>query len=110
MKSTNSMLAKVEQYLVFRRGLGYRLRIEGQLLLQFAAFADAAAQRGPLTIELALQWARLPEGCDRLYCARRLEVVRCFARHLAVTEPNTQVPPRGMLGPAHRRTAPYMSR
>ena len=108
MKPTNSMLAKVEQYLAFRRGLGYRLRIEGQLLLKFAAFADAAEHRGPLTIELALQWARLPEGCDRLYFARRLEVVRCFSRHLAVTEPNTQVPPRGMLGPAHRRTAPYI--
>jgi integrase len=108
MKSKNSMSSKVERYLAFRRGLGYQLRTEGQLLQQFAAFADAAAHRGPLTIDLALRWARLPEGCDRLYCARRIEMVRCFARHLAVTEPDTQVPPRGILGPAHRRTAPYI--
>lgn len=108
MKSASSMLAKVGAYLVFRRGLGYQLRTEGRLLQQFAEFADAAKHRGPLTIDLALHWAQLPDGCDRLYCARRLEVVRCFARYLAVTEADTQVPPRGMLGPAHRRTTPYI--
>jgi integrase len=102
------MSAKVEQYLKFRRSLGYRLWIEGQLLKQFAAFADAAGHRGPLTTTLALQWARLPKGRDPLYWARRLEIVRCFARHLAATEPGTEVPARRLLGPAHRRTTPYI--
>lgn len=50
----------------------------------------------------------MPEGCDRLYSARRLEIVRCFARHLAVLEPDTEVPLRGLLGPAHRRTPPHI--
>lgn len=108
MKLASRMLAKVDEYLAFRRGLGYQLRIEGRLLRQFAKFADAAKHRGPLTIDLALRWAQLPDGCDRLYCARRLEIVRCFARYLAVAEPDTQIPPRGMLGPAHRRTTPYI--
>jgi integrase len=108
MKPASRMITKVDEYLAFRRGFGYQLRTEGRLLQQFAAFADAAKHRGPLTIDLALQWAQLPSGCDRLYCARRLEVVRCFARHLAVTEADTQVPPRGMLGPAHRRTTPHI--
>ena len=108
MKRTITMLAKVEQYLKFRRGLGYQLKIEGQQLLHFGRFADASRHRGPLTIELALRWAQSAEGCDRLYWARRLEVVRCFARHLAVTEPDTQVPGRRLLGPAHRRTTPHI--
>lgn len=108
MTRFSPMSEKVEQYLQFRRGLGYKLRTEGRLLQQFAAFADVADHRGPLTTELAMRWARLPADGDRLYWARRLEVVRCFARHLAITEPNTQVPPRGLLGPAHRRTTPYI--
>ena len=103
-----TMSVKVDQYLQFRRALGYRLRIEGELLQQFAAYADATGRRGPLTVELALRWARLPEGCDRLYWARRLEVVRCFARYLSATEPHTEVPARGLLGPAHRRTTPHI--
>ncbi len=108
MKRATTLLAKVEQYLEFRRGLGYLLKIEGQLLQQFGRFADASGHRGPLTIELALRWAQSAEGSDRLYWARRLEIVRCFARHLAVTEPGTQVPGRRLLGPAHRRTTPHI--
>ena len=108
MTKKATMLEKVNRYLEFRRGLGYRLRSEGWLLQKFGAFADAAGHRGPLTTELALRWARLPEGADRLYWARRLEVVRCFAKHLAAIESDTQIPPRGVLGRAHRRNAPYI--
>jgi integrase len=103
-----TMSAKVKSYLAFRRGLGYQLRTEGPLIEQFAQYADQAGHRGPLTIELALRWARLPRRADRLYWARRLEIVRCFARHLAAVEPGTQVPPRGLLGRAHRRNPPYI--
>ena len=108
MKRSDSMTAKVEQYLAFRRGLGYKLRIEGRLLEQFAHYADRTGHRGPLTVELALRWARLPREADQLYWARRLEIVRCFARHLAAVEPATQVPPRHLLGTAHRRTTPHI--
>jgi integrase len=102
------MSAKVERYLEFRRALGFSLKIEGQLLRQFGNFADACGHQGPLTVELALRWAQSAKGCDRLYWARRLEIVRCFARHVAVTEPGTQVPGRRLLGPAHRRTIPHL--
>jgi integrase len=108
MKRATTMSAKVEQYLEFRRALGFRLKIEGQLLQQFGRFADASGHQGPLTVELALQWAQSAKGCDRLYWARRLEIVRCFARHVAVAEPGTQVPGRRLLGPAHRRTTPHL--
>lgn len=108
MNRAKSMSTKVDRYLKFRRELGYQLKTEGRLLQQFGAFADASGHRGPLTVELALRWAQSPKGCDRLYWARRLEIVRCFARHLAVTEPGTQVPGRRLLGPAHRRTAPHI--
>ena len=108
MNRHSSMAAKVKAYLAYRRGLGYELNIEGRMLGQFAAFADRRRHRGPLTTELALRWARATPSADRLYWARRLEVVRCLARHLAPTEPGTEIPVRGLLGPAHRRTAPHI--
>lgn len=108
MNRPATMVAKVGAYLSFRRGLGYQLRIEGRLLRQFARYADTAGHRGPLTTDLALRWARATASTDRLYPARRLEVVRCFARHLAATEPGTEIPPRGLLGPAHRRPRPHV--
>ena len=89
-------------------GLGFQLRIEGRLLLQFARYADTTGHAGPLTTELALRWARLPVAGDPLYWARRLEIVRCFARHLAAVEPGTQIPAGQLLGPSHRRTSPHI--
>jgi integrase len=108
MRRKVTMTAKVDAYLLFRRNLGFNLKIEGQMLRQFAAFADAADHHGPLTTELALRFATATTSVDRLYAARRLEVVRGFARHLAVTEPDTEIPGRGLLGRAHRRTTPHI--
>lgn len=103
-----TMAARVETYLAWRRALGYKLRIEGQMLQSFARYADHSGHCGPLTRSLALRWAALPRGADRLYQARRLETVRVFAKHQAVTEPATEIPPRHALGPAHRRSAPHL--
>jgi hypothetical protein len=86
---TPTMAHRVEEYLAYRRALGYRLKIEGQMLQSFARYADESGHRGPLTTELALRWARLPERRTRLYQARRLEVVRTLARYLAAREPGT---------------------
>jgi integrase len=106
MKCT--MLTRVKAYLRHRRALGYALRIEGDLLLDFARFADRCGHRGPPTKRLALRWATLPSNATRLYKARRLEIVRTFAKHLAGIEPLTEVPPRNVLGPAHRRNPPHI--
>jgi integrase len=103
-----TMADRVDEYLVYRRALGYQIRIEGQLLQSFARYADESGHRGPLTIELALRWARLPEKAARLYHARRLEIVRTLAKYLAPREPGTEVPARGLLGPAHARKPPFI--
>jgi len=103
-----SMRARVESYLKHRRALGYQLRIDGQMLLNFARYADRSGHRGPLTRELALHWAALPKMANRLYWARRLEVVRIFARHQISIEPATEIPPRHVFGPAHRRQTPHL--
>ncbi len=106
MKET--LLSKVRIYLAHRRALGFQLQSEGLRLLDFARYADRQCHRGPLTTQLAMRWACLPKSADRLYCARRLEIVRTFAKHLLLSEPRTQVPPRHWLGPAHRRRSPHL--
>lgn len=102
------MVARAETYLYVRRQLGFQLRIEGSELLRFARFADSSGHRGALTTQLALRWAQEAATATPLYRARRLEIVRCFAKHLAASESATEIPPTGILGPAHRRTQPYI--
>jgi integrase len=102
------MLTRVRAYLRQRRSLGYALHIEGKLLLDFARFADRSGHRGPPTKRLALKWATLPSNATRLYKARRLEIVRTFAKRLSALEPSTEVPARHILGQAHRRNPPHI--
>ena len=73
-----SMLSKVQAYLAHRRALGFQLKSEGVRLLDFARYADARGHRDPLTNQLAVKWACLPKAADRLWWARRLEIVRTF--------------------------------
>ena len=108
MRQKKSMEQKVEEYLAHRRSLGFQLKIEGRQLVQFAEYSDDIDHRGPLTIDLAVRWARIPKNVLPLTWARRLEVVRPFARYLAGFECGTEIPPGRMLGPAHRRIQPYI--
>lgn len=108
MRTSGTMVSLAQEYLAYRRSLGFQLRIEGSQLLNFARYADQRGHCGYPTTDLAIEWARLPHRASLLYQARRLEVVRCFARYCAVLEPCTEIPPKGLLGPAHRRTTPYI--
>jgi integrase/recombinase XerD len=94
-------------YLAIRRSLGFKLVAEGYLLASFVNYAERAGAR-QLTTDLALDWATLPAGKDPVWCARRLGVVRGFARHLHTLDPATEVPPAGLLPQRTRRATPYL--
>lgn len=108
MTQKASMVHLAKEYLAHRRNLGYQLRTEGKLLLHFAHYADRLGHRGPVTLDLAVGWARLPQGAAPWYWARRLSIVRAFARHRAIFDPDTEIPPRGFLGPTRQRTCPHI--
>lgn len=99
----------VREYLSYRRRLGFALQVEGAELTRFARYVDSCGHRGPLTAEIAIRWAKLPQHGSPIYHARRLDHVRRFARYLKPLIPETQVPPEGVLGPSYRRRpAPHI--
>lgn len=108
MSAHPTMILLAEEYLALRRGLGFALEIEGAELLRFARYADAVGHRGPITTELAVRWAKLPQDANPIYWARRLDVVRRFAKHRLLFDPKTEIPPEGLLGPSYRRPQPYI--
>jgi hypothetical protein len=109
MTATPTMLALVQEYLAFRRTLGFALGTAGQELLLFARYAERTGHRGPVTTELAVRWAQLPAQASPAYWAWRLQAVRLFAQHRALEDPRTEVPPAGLLGPTYRRGQPHTS-
>jgi len=108
MKTPRNMVRRVHRYLAYRRSLGYVLREAGRLWLDFGRYADRVGHRGALTLDLALRWARLPSRAQPCYWARRLQVVRCLAKYLALFEPRTVVPPNRLLGRACVRQTPHI--
>jgi hypothetical protein len=97
------MESMVKDYLCYRRHLGFSLCKEGSQLLSFARFADHARHKGPLTLKLALSWARASAHACRFTWARRLGVVRRFAQYRLQFDPHIEVPPPGLFGPTSRR-------
>jgi integrase/recombinase XerD len=96
-----------EEYLQIRRALGFKLRQQGCMLLQFVAFLEER-EATVISTELALQWARQPAGGSQMWWHQRLAVVRGFAQHLAAVDPRTEVPSSDLLPARAHRTIPYL--
>jgi integrase/recombinase XerD len=97
-----------EEYLAMRRVLGFDLSGQARLLRDFVGYCE---QRGIVTVttDVALAWATdTRRSQDRLWWARRLMVIRTFARHLQALDPATQVPPMDVLPAFYRRVTPYL--
>jgi len=108
MSGPVTMASKVQAYLADRRRCGYALKIEGAQLMRFARFADATGYRGPLTTEVARRWATASRRGRRITAARRIEVLRSFARYCQSFDPLSEIPPLHLFGPGHRRLVPHI--
>ncbi len=108
VNSADTMVSLAKTYLAERRCLGFDLKISGQVLMNFARFADAMEHRGPITEDLALTWAHATTSDRAITWARRIEIIRPFAKYLKQLYPDTVVPRCDLCGRAHRRLAPHI--
>lgn len=89
------LTAAARHYVALKRGLGYRLLDQEQMLRQYATFADAAGD-AYVTSARALEWAgkaRAPRSARA-----RLSVVRHFAIAMHAEDDRHQIPPRDAFG------------
>lgn len=103
----SSLSKALEEYLSIRRGLGFKLKEEGKVLVDFVSFLN---EKGAsyITTELAVYWAVKPKNAQPSHWARRLRMVRLFAEYLSAMDPRTEVPPQKMLPDQYRRKPPYI--
>lgn len=96
------------EYLSLRRALGHKLDDAHRLLPRFVAYLDAVGAT-TVTIESALTWARRPDADPASSVwMRRMTVARGFARHMAGVDPNTEIPPLGLVTFRQRRRPPFI--
>lgn len=109
MTAPLTLLSLAEDYLTERRSLGFDLRITGDQITAFARFIDATGHTGPLTTRITLDWVQgQAKYAKPLSWARRLDVLRPFARYLARLDPATEFPQTAIFGRSHRRLAPHI--
>lgn len=99
--------AAVTSYLAMRRGLGFKLVDAGSLLPDFVDYLHSHGAEHVRT-DLALAWAIQPVNASPVWWRQRLNFVRGFAEYLRNLDPDTEVPPHGLLPARHQRIAPYL--
>jgi site-specific recombinase XerD len=108
MLNKNLLTLQIEEYIAYKQSLGYKIKIEAQELLRFAAYTRSIDYDGSLTVELAVQWASLKDDYSRFYKARRLETIHTFAKYISAFDVCTQIPQTGVFGKCHSRVTPYI--
>lgn len=108
MLDSNRITRQIEEYIAYKRSLGYLIKIESQELRRFAKYTRDIGYDGSVTAELAMQWSSLDSIFTRKYMARRLETIHTFAVYISAFDTEAQTPQNGVFGKAHMRTAPYI--
>jgi integrase len=106
------MMQRAQAFLAEQRRLGFQARNPGYALISFASFVERRGHQGPLTVELMAEWARRDKarrGTAETW-ARRLKILRPFARWMRQFEPRTAVPDELIFGPVPGRVAPHIYR
>ncbi len=100
----------IDDYLAYRRSLGFGMIAEEVRLRDFAAFA-ARENLECLTLDTAAKWARETERQELLTWAGRLSDLRIFAKYLkarSAVDLEVEIPPVNYFGAIHHRRAPHI--
>jgi len=110
MNAPVTMQSHAKNYLDERHQLGYSLRTTGYAVRSFAYYVDGLDHEGPLTVEVMAAWARRAKanGNSPTTWARRLKMLRPFARYLQQFDPCTEVPDHTIFGQVGQRLAPHI--
>lgn len=94
-------------YVAMRRSLGFKLsRADLQMRQLLALLRENKARR--ITTKLAVEFATQDRGRGPKTSKSRWALVRGFARYRSGVDPQTEIPPAGLLASGSRRAKPYL--
>jgi len=104
MKRLSDLL---DDYLQIRRKFGVKYKSEGRYLRNFVSYAKQKSAYY-ITTDIALDWAVKPKDVLPSQGAKRLGVVRLFAKYLKTIDSRNMVPSLELLPFPYRRKSPYI--
>jgi integrase/recombinase XerD len=84
------LLQAVESYVALRQAAGFALKSSGSLLRSFVAFSQVRGESF-VRVPIAIEWAGAARSVSQR--ARRLGIVRRFARHMQAEDTRHEIPP-----------------
>jgi integrase len=102
-----TLTQELDRYLEIRRSLGYKLHADERILRRFVSFVELS-KASHLSTNLFLRWQEVFGHAHRVTWAKRLGIVRAFARWLHGIDSRHEVPPPSLIPYRLRRTRPYI--
>lgn len=99
------LMSLVEEYLAVRRTLGYKLETTESKLKSYARYAKLQGDSFVISAT-AVEWARQTTSIRQ--SARRLGIVRSFARYLNAEDTRHEIPPDDFFCAKATRPTPYI--
>ena len=103
----NRISRQLEDYLTYKRSLGFKLIHESTVLRRFADYTLEIGYDGPLTQDIALSWAASDTSSDKTM-GRRMEVIRPFSRYAHAFDAEAEVIHSLVYKNVHDRPVPYI--
>lgn len=97
-----------KDYLAQCHALGFEMRGKEHALRSFADYVSKHGRNGTITTALAVEWATSSPSTSSSYRCRLLSVARTLARYCAAFDPQTEIPPAGLVGGGPRRQPPHI--
>lgn len=96
-----------EEYLVMRRGLGFKLRGHDRLISSFIEYHQTNGHEA-IGAQACIKWATLPTHVQPATWSQRLCAVRGFTRYLHGMDPSVEIPSNDWLSLRRNRQRPYL--
>lgn len=99
---------QVETYVAYKNGLGVPMVSEASALRQFARYADSVGHDGPITVDVAVKWARSGARHAEGYEIKRYEMARQVHEYACALAGVPSSLPPGLIGKSSNRITPYI--
>lgn len=103
----NRILRQLNEYIDYKRSLGFKLKHEETVLRSFARFTLKNNYDGPLTLEIVLKWVSEGSPSDKTM-GRKVEVIRPFSKYVAAFDCEAEAIYNLIYKNVHDRPTPYI--
>lgn len=103
----NKITQQLEEYINYKRSLGYKIKHEETVLRSFEKFTLKIKYKGSLTHDIVLKW--LSEGnTSNKTMGRKVEVIRPFSRYVVIFDNEAKIINGLIFNNVHSRPTPYI--